>query len=272
MNRYIASFLNNQDKVILSGVNHAAFNLFSNKLYFKLVFRSDHPALVKSPVFNDKQCVIQYLCDRHPTNCWKVLSCMFQTGIFTFSRSFLSEAIPFEIEKLKKERATLQAQLNKTTPLLDGTESEIKKNLDAIEKSLSTLENCDRSTFVFKNEEININTLYCRGLKRYTFEIDRKLCTPPEKIEENTVKFLSNELLSKSECFLNARPRANFPSEGKYTDELDASIKYLHFDKFSIISFEIRINSILAKFPKYSFEEGLCCAIPSKRHSCLAVA
>ncbi len=270
----VANFLTNQDKIVFSGVNRTTYQLFSNNFYFKLVFQSDHPGLVKSAVFKDKHCVIQYLCDRHPTNCWKVLSCMFQTGIFTFSRSFLNAAIPFEIEKLKKEQVILEAQLDETTPLLqeaelahnqtkyllesdnavdealrimvfadreaefknhmanavdrtkenwmeaalaialdfDGRllpvanlkkyqllkdqEQGIKYNLDAVKRSLSTLENSDMSTFVFQNEKIKINDLYFTNLRKYMFEISRKT----EKLTPVDLEEFSSKII----CYSNA--------------------------------------------------------------------
>jgi hypothetical protein len=51
------------------------------------------------------------LCFSHPTNCWKVACCVFQTGKLNFSQSFIDEEVQLHIDGLEKEKAKIEVEL-----------------------------------------------------------------------------------------------------------------------------------------------------------------
>ncbi len=120
----IITFFENKEKIVFSGVNKASYQTLTNNNYFKKLFELHHPELSTSNTFNNKKNVIQYLCDRHPTNCWKVASCVFQTGRLNFSSLFLNAAIPCEIKELIEQQAALKTQLVEVSAKFDQAKLE----------------------------------------------------------------------------------------------------------------------------------------------------
>ncbi len=95
----IDSFLN------LSCVNKAAYVALNNNKFFKELFERHHPYLTKS-VYEFKN-----LFDCHPSNCWKVLCCVFSSNyVFKPNDSFIKDSIPFICTSLNSLNAQLEIE------------------------------------------------------------------------------------------------------------------------------------------------------------------
>src|SRR5579871_3853206 len=86
-------------------------SVFLDEAKFKELFRDRHPFLCK----RDKPLEIQfkYLCDIYPSKCWKVASCVFETGNLKFCDSFINEGIKIQVKNLEDQINHLEAELEK---------------------------------------------------------------------------------------------------------------------------------------------------------------
>src|SRR2546426_977063 len=105
LDRKIISYLDNDNLVVLSGINRRTYGVLSNDSFFKELFEKQHPFLVGlNNVFKNLR-----LC--HPHNCWKVACCILRKEIFSVSSSFLKESIPLISQCLKLQKAHLEVAL-----------------------------------------------------------------------------------------------------------------------------------------------------------------
>ncbi len=109
-NYIISAFLDAPNLVKFSLVNKRA-SLFLSNEKFKELFADRHPHLCKSAESLQKK--FQYLCDRYPTKCWKIASCVFETGNLNFTASVLSDGCVLEINFLEGAISRAKPELKK---------------------------------------------------------------------------------------------------------------------------------------------------------------
>ena len=99
---HMISFLPHEDQVTVSGVNTKAYKILSNNGYFYNLFLMKYCSFETGEKCLEKQ--LEILCNRHPSNCWKVACCFFQASRMNFSHAFFNEEIPhLEMEKSRCE-------------------------------------------------------------------------------------------------------------------------------------------------------------------------
>ncbi len=102
----ISAFLDAPNLVKFSLVNKSASIFLSNEK-FKELFAERHPHLKDSKSFVKK---VQILSESLPSNCWKIVSCVFHTGSLNFSESLVRQGCTIKVKILedKIERQTLE--------------------------------------------------------------------------------------------------------------------------------------------------------------------
>jgi hypothetical protein len=149
-NYRIVTFLPAKERVVLSGVNHKAYEVLSNDPHFKNLFFHLYPC------FNEGIGQLQYICENYPKNCWKINCCVLEQSDLSLAnqslkRSFLEEPFPARLY-LKKSKCESQLKMicgeryeDSSSPIdqawkaseetheeLDHLESEITISVDAL--------------------------------------------------------------------------------------------------------------------------------------------
>ena len=101
----IISNLPHQDQVALSGVNKNAYQLLSNKPYFYNLFLSKYCSFETVEKQLEKKLAV--FCNNHPSNCWKIVCCVFQASRTNFNPSFFN----VEIADLKKQKDKYESRI-----------------------------------------------------------------------------------------------------------------------------------------------------------------
>jgi hypothetical protein len=91
--------------VILSGVNREACQFLSNDGYFKQCVAFAFPKLIAIGF------TFPLLCETHPINCWKFLSCASKESCLVLNNTFLKVRVPFVCSELESKKAHAKAQI-----------------------------------------------------------------------------------------------------------------------------------------------------------------
>jgi hypothetical protein len=91
--------------VILSGVNREACQFLSNEVYFKQRVAFAFPKYMATGF------TFPTLCETHPINCWKLLSCSSGEGVLALNETFLKARIPFFCRELESKKAHAEEQI-----------------------------------------------------------------------------------------------------------------------------------------------------------------
>ncbi len=85
--------------------------IFLSNDKFKELFADRHPQLCKSVESLQKK--FQFLCDAYPTKCWKIASCVFETGNLNFTASVLNDGYLMEIKTRDNQIKEYKSELKK---------------------------------------------------------------------------------------------------------------------------------------------------------------
>ena len=106
----LTAFLSRPDLLGYRLVRTSASIIFDEKK-FKELFGDRHPDLCKS--VKPLEIQFQYLLGRYPDKCWKVASCVFETGNLKFTASLAHEGWLLEVKLLEDEISRKEPKLKK---------------------------------------------------------------------------------------------------------------------------------------------------------------